>query len=265
MRSNPLTRQTGAVIVVLVALVIAVSLVLRRPIMGLRSVSSPPAVEVAQTLMQNDRALITVRNNDSNPIIGEAGYTLVNQQATPIYEATPIHFGPLAPAATEQLTFDLPANRADDTLIQAWAREQIAYLDPEVPIEAGLSLREQPDQGVKIERAAFASDDQGSRTLSVDFRLANVESGVKIYRYAVGLMWSDQAGTAPAAEINSQFSPFTVIDLAAGEVRMIHFEAPEIDLDPGTYRVSLWVQRQDESGTFAQLAQVIYGQELTAS
>ncbi len=265
MRSNRLTKQTGAVIGVLVALVIAVSLVLRRPIMGPRNASSPPAVEVVQTLMQNDRALITVRNNDSNPITGEAGYTLVNQQATAIYEAPPIPFGPLAPEATEQLTFDLPADRADDMLIQAWAREQIAYLNPEVPLEEGLSLREQPDHGVTIEHAAFESDDQGSRRLSLDFRLANVESEAKVYRYAVGLMWHDQVGATPSAEINSQFSPFTVIDLAAGEVQTIHFVAPGFNVEPGTYQVSLWVQRQDESGTFVQLAQVIYAQELTAS
>ncbi len=154
-----MTKQTGAVILGLALLVITMSLVLRHPIMGRRDVTAPPPIEVVDTTQQDDQIVITVRNNESNPVTGDAGYSLVNPAATEIYEAVPAHFD-LAPAATKQLTFDLPPNRPEDVSVQTWAREQIAYLDPEAAIIQGLSLREQPDNGVTVEYAALIVNEQ---------------------------------------------------------------------------------------------------------
>lgn len=259
--SNRNLRRTGALIGALATLVIGLSVVIGRPIMGLRGVVLPPAVEVLDTKQDADQVRVTIRNNDSNPIIGQAGYALVDSENAVIYEATPDDFGPLPPGGTQQLMFDAPPVRPDDATIQAWVREQIAYVD--IPQREGLSLRDRLNQGISIDSVTLEANESNGFSLHVRFRLTNFEDAANVYRYAVGLTrLEEQTGTL-VPQPPSRFSPFREVSLSPSEVRAETFENAELAVEPGIYSVSVWVQKHDEIEGFVHWAQATYAQELT--
>ncbi|MDZ4768024.1 MAG: hypothetical protein SGJ24_02760 [Chloroflexota bacterium] len=230
--------------------------------MGARAVVSRPAVVVERAEQRDRQIVITVRSAASYPLRAEYGFALFDADGARLFESTPIEIERLLPGETRAIALAYPPGVADgDWTMTTWAREVIPYLEraDSAPssglVESSAIVRRAP---MSIARIAVTppTDPADSTRIAVDLRLTGSTQEPVVLRYALGVarvVMQDNGAIAPVERIT--LTDFTTLTLTPGDARAFT-ESIAVFLAPGSYAVTLWVQRETaEAGIFEHFAQ----------
>ncbi|MBL8130620.1 MAG: hypothetical protein JNL42_02075 [Anaerolineae bacterium] len=232
------------------------------PLMGGRSVSFRPPVEVRSVEIGSETFSITLKNNAQYRLHAEYGFSLRDQQDALVFDSAPLDAGHIDPRQELTLNVSFPTGvEGSGWKVTAWARERVTYL--EEAISDGSTL-EEPRAIVRrapmsIESVRFTRDAATQQTdLDVDLRLTGTTQNPVVVRYALSVIRaveSESGGITPVERV--YLGEFVQMALIPGETRDLS-EQIETTLTPGDYAITLWVQRQTESGAFEHFAQFTY-------
>lgn len=242
------------------ALIIAAASGATGPWMGQRAVEARPAVAITEASLSDGQITLMLHSQASYPLQAEFGFALFDAANAKLFESEPIDAGQVRPGETRQAVFAYPPGvPAGDWRLTTWAREVVPYLEQGAAtgalVESSAIVRRAP---MSIERIAVTPPPSpaGETAVTVNLRLSGRAASAVQMRYALSL-------TRVSVEANGAFTPlaraylssFTTLTLVPGDERTIE-EVLRLPLTPGTYTVTLWVQRETATpGEFEHFAQ----------
>lgn len=240
------------------AVILFIIAALTPPWIGSRQFVPPPPVEVSVIERTDSTITLNVSNRELHQLSGEAGYSVRSADGDRLYEAPPVRFT-LAARGSTAITLPFPQNLPPgEAAIETWARERVATIESALirsPLSVPISIT--PRAGMRVLSATLTREGDGYR-LFTELELAiEDDETARAFRYAVELARVeplDESRVVPVQRI--VLSAFTPITLAPGERLTPTFTMTfDRSLAAGDYRVTLWVQAEDEDGAFQQFAQ----------